>query len=465
MSEINNNDSIQNLSPELQKAYRISAKAVQRPVQQAEERKSVVESRLKLLDDVIGRVEGVRSLVPGLNSAFAIKQLAVGSDDEAILTGVADKSIADPGKHTLEVIELAKPARAISNRFPDKDETQVGSGYFVFETLDGEEKEVFIDNENSTLENIAKIINQAGTGMKASVVNDATDLEAPYRLILSKSETGKGEDVDYPEFYFIDGEEDFYIEEEHNATNARFKYEGFELESPSNEIDDLVPGVTLNLKGMTGEGKTVSLTVEQDVPATVEKIKGMVDGVNKVLGFIQEQNDLDENSDTLRTLGADYGMRLSEGRIRQAMRENFLFVPGRNIQTLSDIGIEFNKEGLLDFDEKKATHSVNTHYDEVVQILAGDGATYGMVTKLSKALKSLVIPGQGMLRNQQRNYQDQVKRVDREIDSKSKRAQERLERVKMQLANAQVAMNRIQGQGQYIQQTGSPLLQASLAQG
>lgn len=445
-------DNLANLSPDLQRAFKAAVEVERKPLKAIEDRKALVEDRVRLLDDVIERVQGVSEIMPNLNSPTAIRDFSVESQDERVLVGTADKRLAQPGKHIFEINSLAKPATAVSNRFADKDETRVGSGYFRYTTKDGDTKDIFIDNENATLEGLAGVINQSGLGLRASVVNDESDPDLPYRLLISHLEPGAKEDVEYPEFYFIDGQEDFYIEEEKSATNAKIKYEGFDIESPTNEVKDLVRGITVDLRGLTDMGKPVALTVQQDIPKTTLKIKEMVEKVNRVFSFIQEQNTMDENTDSSRTLGGDYSIRMTESRIREALRENFVFFDEENrpktVQSLSDIGIEFTRQGLLKFDEKKLEFALKSDFDEVTNLLAGDGRTYGVMTKLNNAIKTIAGGRDGLLSSQRLTYKNQIKGLNEDMETREKRAKDKIEHLKSRLGKAQAAMDMLQSQAQ-----------------
>ena len=55
---------------------------------------------------------------------------------------------APKGTWNVEVESLAQKASAVTNGFPDKDKTQIGTGYFKFQYPDGE-KEVYINGASS----------------------------------------------------------------------------------------------------------------------------------------------------------------------------------------------------------------------------------------------------------------------------------------------------------------------------
>jgi flagellar hook-associated protein 2 len=443
-------DSIQNLSPELQRIFRTSVRAETKPLETMVERKDQADSRLKLLNDVIGKVNQARELIPQLNTPLAIRDLTLNSSNVNVATGTADKMEAEMGEHTLEVLQLASNASALSNRFEDKDKTRIGTGYFTFTTPSGDSQEVFIDNENGTLEGVARVINSAGAGVKASVVNDVTEQGTKYRLLLKAEGTGAGNDVEFPEFYFIDGDEDFYIEDERPSQNAKLKYQGFEIETPTNEVKELIKGVSLNLKGMSDAGKPIGIDITQDIPKTKEKVKDLVDKLNAVFGFIQTQNKIDEKTDTSKTLGGDYGIRMAEVRLRDTIQNYNLGSPFRSkVRILSDVGIEFKKDGMLKFDEKKFENAINTNYDEVIDLLAGgmiDGGSKGFVPRLGDVLTSIVSPGNGLLANQRDTYTRKISTMNQDIEKKEKDIEKKAEDLKGKLAKLQGAFSKMQGQ-------------------
>ncbi len=172
---------VQGLSPEFAKAYTATLQAERKPIEALEKRKEKIQEKTNLLNDLISKADGLRQILPGLGTPFAMRELSFTSDDPKVITGSADKSLAEPGKHDIEVLNLASGPSALTNAFPDPNETRIGTGYLTFTTQSGDTKEVFIDYDNSTLEGIASSINSAKLGLTASVVNDVSDPENPYR--------------------------------------------------------------------------------------------------------------------------------------------------------------------------------------------------------------------------------------------------------------------------------------------
>ncbi len=444
-------DSVSNLSPEFQKAFSSAVQAERKPIQQLENKKSVIESKVNLLTDLNSKVESLKENLPAFGTPFAIRELSLNSDDDKVISGSADKSLAEKGKYNLEVLQLAGSASALSNAIPDKNETSLGTGYITFTNKNGDSQEIFIDHDNSTLEGIAKVINSSSLGLKASVVNDDSQEEPAFKLLLRSENVGSQNNIEFPEFYFSGGEADLFIESKNDASNAIVKYQGYEIHSPTNELKDMIPGATLNLKGTTEPGRPITVTIEQDIPKTTTKMKDVVDKLNSIFSFIQGQNKMDEKTDTSKTLGGDYGIRLAEDRLRSALQQNFIGDASRKYRSLGDLGVQFTKQGTLSFDEKKFQAALESNFDDVVTLLSGNGETKGVMASVINAVNSISSTGGGVITNQLQNYNSQMKTIDRNIETKEKQVERKAEALKNQLAAAQNALSAMQGQASYFQ--------------
>ena len=59
----------------------------------------------------------------------------------------------------------------MTNGLPDKDKTSVGVGFLQYELPNGDVKDLYIDSDNSTLQDIAKLINSDETKWHESKCN------------------------------------------------------------------------------------------------------------------------------------------------------------------------------------------------------------------------------------------------------------------------------------------------------
>lgn len=420
------------------------------PIKQMEVRKSKTEDKKALVGQLTGLVESMRGEILKNKGARSLRELKVNTGDNPNVSVTVDKNLAEPGKYQFEVLQLAQKSSAFSNGVEDKDKTYIGVGYIKARLPNGDTKEIYVDEKNATLSGVAKLINaDTELGMRATVVNDGKDEDEPWRLMLSLSETGDAQRAEFPYLYLVDGEVDLYFEQERPAQDAKIKLDGFEIEVPANRVTDLLPGVTIDLKkAQVGEEFTIDIT--EDVQKIGGKVQTLIDGINNVLKFIKEQNTLDEKSDTSRTLGGDSTLTTIEGRIRSAVFAPIMTDKGP--MRISDLGIAFQRDGLLKFDQAKFESVLAKDYKTVSQTITGiytmeNGKTPGFIDNLEDAAKIMLNQPNGVLHTRKAGLQSQINQVDRQIANKQRQIAQKEDILKAKFARLEETMSKIRGQG------------------
>ena len=420
------------------------------PVQQMEVRKSKIENKKALVGQLASLLENMRGEVLKNKNARSLRELAINTGDAKEINVTADKNIADPGKYSIEVVQLAQKSSAITNGVEDKDKTYVGVGYIRAKLPNGDEKEIYVDEEHATLTGIAKLINgNAELGIKANVVNDGKDSDEPFRLIVSMTETGDANKVEFPYLYLVDGEVDLVFEQERPAQDAKIKLDGFEIEVPANRATDLIPGVTIDLK-KAKPGEEISIEITEDVQKIGGKINSLVDNINNVLKFIKDQNSLDEKTDTSQTLGGDSTLTTIESRIRSAVFATIQ--PDAGPMRMGDLGITFQRDGLLKFDQAKFEQALSKDYKSVAQTLTGKytlggGKSNGFIDLLDDTAKTLLSQPSGIVTTRKNGLQSNINQIDRQIANRQRHIQQKEEILKAKFARLEETISKIKGQG------------------
>ncbi len=413
------------------------------PIKNMEVQKGKQENRLKLVQELETKLTGITGSIGELASTKGFSDIKLNSGDPNVIAGTVDPRASANGNWNIEVIELAQKAAAITNGFPDKDKTKVGVGYFRFETPSGR-KEVYISSENNTLQGCADAINRSGLGVKCSVLNDRSDPDAPFKLMITGDEVGGDNTIKYPTLYFLDGDEDLYFDEEKEAKNGRVKIDGFEFEIGDNTVKDVIPGVTLELR-QASPGRTVNINVKEDMEVVVGKIKTFVDGMNGALKFVQQQNALTKDTDTSSTLGGDSLLRSIENRLR-ALVQNPQF-GGGEVTRLSQIGIVFNRNGTLDFDDKRFNDALARNPVAIQKFLAGDGFSTGFIPTLKREVGNMLNQAIGPVAIRKRALQERISQMDDRIANKEKQLVRKEEQLRNKFAKLEETMSRLKGQG------------------
>lgn len=414
------------------------------PIRNLENKKAKAENKLTLVQELETKLNAITGTVSDLASAKGFNDIKLESGDPNIIQGTVDPSMAPKGDWNVEVIELAQKAAALTNGFPDKDQTEIGVGYFKFETADGE-KEVYINGSNNTLVGAAGAINSANIGMKAAVISDRADPDYPYRLMITGQAVGSDNTIEYPTLYFLDGDQDLYFDQENEAHNGRVKVDGFEFEINENTLKDIIPGVTLDLK-QASPGRSINVSVHEDQTEVSTKVTGFVSALNEVLGFIQAQNRMDQNTDTSQTLGGDSILRSVENRIRRLIQNPQYGISG-SINRLNQLGVEFNRNGTLTLDEDKFNNVLAANPDDVRQFFAGDGFNTGFIPSLKREISTVTNQAFGPVSMRKRALTDNIRRIDQNITNKERHLERREQQLRNKFAKLEQTMSTLNQQG------------------
>lgn len=417
------------------------------PVKNMEQTKAKNEDKLKLVTDLESKVNDIVKNLSELTNTKGFSDKKLTSGDPNIADGTLDPNFAVPGDYSLEVMQLAQKPSALSNGFPDKDKAQMGIGYIKFQTAEGT-KEVYINGANSTLSGVVDQINAANVGLRASIVEDRKDAANPYRLLVAGLATGNDNQIEFPKIYMLDGDQDMYFEESRPAQNAKIKVDGFEIELPENKVTDLFPGVTLDLR-QAAPGRQIRINVKENYEAISGKIKNFVDAYNAVLGFIQTQHKLTaqngSKTPTMGPLGGDGLLRTVESSLRSVIM-NPMYANESPIRLINELGIEFNRNGTLDFKKDKFDKVLQSNPQGVAEFFRGDGFKTGFVVSVKNAVNNMVNSQFGPIGNRKKGMQDKIDQINKRIDNKERQLVQKEESLRKKFADLESKMSQLNQQ-------------------
>ena len=426
------------------------------PIKQMETHKKTEESRLKLFQEFKNKFGGFEKTLAEFSNFKNFRELKVdlGDGDKNIEVTV-DKATAEPGTYDIQIDQLAHRSSVLTNGFEKGDEANLGVGYVVFRQPDGETREIYIDEKQASLKGIARAINdEKNLSVQASVINDQSDPEQPWKLLLSSKGDGIQSAVEFPELYFMDGRKDIFYRDDSSAENALIKVNGMEVEAGTNDIKNFVNGVNVRLKQARPDSP-FTIRITEDHKKMTGKVKELVDQVNGILQFINKQNQVDEKTDTKGGFTGDTGMQTIEFRIRNLMHESF---PDRNpsenddykLITLSQLGIEFSKDGSLGFKEDHFQKTLEDNFNGVTEAVTGE---FGVASQLRQVIASYTRTGDGFLNNREKGLRERIARIDKDIADKEARVQQKAEAVTQQFSRLQASLSNMQRQQQQLSAT------------
>ena len=338
------------------------------------------------------------SLSP-LRNDNAFKSINATSSNEEKFTITANEN-AEIGTYDIEISQLAQSQKLKSQAFDSEFDT-VGTGTISIEfgqvntesnSFDLNSKipsqHIEIDAENSSLRGIQQTINQSNAGVRASIINDGTG----YRLILSSENTGSenslrlsisdddNNDSNLSGLSILsynpvaaksaNGDEAVgkNLEEASVAKNALLSIDGINISSNKNELNNTIPGVTINLNKLTGEG-VESFTVEKETSGIKNSIESFVSSYNDLMSTVTILTGYDAESGSAGSLSGDPAIRGITNQIRRRLSTSFDGI-NENLTSLSSIGINSSLDGTLTLDNFKLERAIDKHANEIAHLFA-----------------------------------------------------------------------------------------------
>lgn len=349
-----------------------------------------LNTKLSALGDAARAIDNQTGTLSGASFDEELLRFQATSSDDAVLTADA-ASGASPGDLDVEVVALAQSARHVSTGFAARSDV-VGTGSDTL-TIDFGGTQIAL-NGGVSLDSLRDQINAHADNdgsVRAEILFDGTD----YRLVISGTETGVENDVTVTTTLTGPGGEPF-IASSQAAADSQVNIFGVTVTRSGNEVADAVPGVTLNLKGTTAPGETVTVSVTRDDDAIAEPLQELVDAYNEVREFLLEQSAVDPEKKRSGPLSGEGVLRLVEQRLSRTLGDIYSF-SGNPFSTLSEVGIRFESDGKLELDRTKLDEALQQDAGAVRELLAGDGVSDGAALALARSIQGLTRSPNGVI--------------------------------------------------------------------
>ncbi|MES2935511.1 MAG: flagellar filament capping protein FliD [Pseudomonadota bacterium] len=252
-------------------------------------------------------------------------------------------------------------------------------------------KTVTIDGSNNSLSGIRDAINNAQIDISATIINDGGS--SPYRLSLTVNATGQSNSVKIS----VAGDTAVSSLMSHDpannsgqgfaekltAQNALFSIDGIAVSKPSNAVNDVIQGISLNLS-KTNINSPTNITVARDTTAVV----------NTVNAFVKAYNDINQNLKDAGAYNADTksaAILNGESTVRniQSQLRGILTAPvqgGASAFTLlSQVGVTVQKDGSLKVDNTKLQSAISNNFNDIAGVFASVGKSSDSLIGYSSA--------------------------------------------------------------------------------
>jgi len=340
---------------------------------------STMQTKLSAFGQMQSFVSSFRDAAAQLQSASAYAVTTAISSD-ATSVGASSTTKAVPGSYAVSVTSLASTQSTVSasGQFTaGTDAVGTGSitislgtwstGQTSFTAKSGGTDVVIpIGASDNTLAGIRDKINAANAGVSATLVTDATGT----RLALQSSATGAangfrvsvsdddGNNTDalgLSRLAFDPPSSTTGTTLTQSAANTKASINGIAVETTGSTLSDVVDGMTFNLSKVTTAPVTVSVTRNTDSVKSL--VTNFVASYNALASFLSSATSYDASTKTAALLQGDATTTGLQNQLRSMVSQ--AGKASTTFGTLSDIGLEFQKDGRLKVNDTKLSAALS----------------------------------------------------------------------------------------------------------
>ncbi|NVK37122.1 MAG: flagellar filament capping protein FliD [Gammaproteobacteria bacterium] len=376
----------------------------------------IIDAKISAYGEVQSKLYDFSEAIVALADSRNVGATKADSSDESILTATATSS-APTGTYSVEVQRTAKSHSLVSQSYSSVTEA-VGKGTLTFTlgttTYSGGNYDGFTANSeagtatitigdgNNSLLGMRDAINDADFGVKATIVNDGSgyvlqltseETGEDYSMeIVAKDENGALATTGLAAFAYNKNQDTpgTNLTETQQGTDALISVNGLSITRSSNEITEVIDGVTLSLKG-EDVGTNVSITVGADITSISDKVQDMVEAYNGFQALYKDLTKFNADSSTGSLLLGDSTLRSINTQIRSIMTSTVNDITGTSFRSLSELGIytDQNDNFQLKFDANLFLKGINENREAVVGVFAEQGtATDNRISFLNESINT-----------------------------------------------------------------------------
>lgn len=370
---------------------------------------------------------------------------------------VTSSAGAKAASATFTVKQLATTASKISSVAHQRDaKVAENDTTLTFTNSKGEAKELAVP-AGTTFEGLRDLVNNnKDLGVKASLINIG---DGTARLQLSAKDSGADANFSVTGTGLAEGlnGDQFQVATEGQDAQVLIGGTDIVVKSSTNTFSGAVEGMTFTIS-KEAVGKDVTLSIEDDQGALVDRVKGLVNAINETLGDID--SSVSYGIDHKGGKGEVTGIagKLAGNSTARSIRDQLLRsftnpVEGNPFGSMGSIGVEVTKEGKLEFKEDKFKEALKKDPAAVEQLIRGDGSPQdktSVTARVRDMVKGAADVSQGTiqrsiesLKSLNRDFQNQVENIDQRVNR-------RREQLRSQFSAMEKAMAEMQRQQQWL---------------
>jgi flagellar hook-associated protein 2 len=349
------------------------------PITQLQSSASKIQTKISAYGKIQSAVSSFRDAAAKL-AGLDLWQSTTATSSDSTAANISTTAGAAAGNYNVGVSKLAAGQSVVSNTSLSSTSATLGSGSLSIQlgTWDSSTTPPGFTNKSGssavsvtisatdTLDDIRTKINNSGSGVNATIVNDASGA----RLVLQSANTGEsngfkvtatdadggntdGSGVSALAYDPSTGTTGTTLKQA--AGNAKATINGVEVSSATNTLNDVMTGISLTLGKVTTSD--VNIVVAQDTASISKAINDFATSYTSLANLVRDYTKYDSGTKVAGTLQGDTTAVNLQQQFRSILRSN-----GGGSSTfgnLSSVGLEMSTTGTLTVNSTKLNSALN----------------------------------------------------------------------------------------------------------
>lgn len=367
-----------------------------------QKQQTVLDAQAAALRSIQAKLESLESSVNDLKDFSGVLSSRTASTSNSNLATATANSSATSGTHTIVVKSLTSTASYFSKVISDPG-FRFDSGAAMSIAV-GTGEPVALDVGGKSLAEAVQYINESKTGVRASIITDASGSRLSIVSQTSGSPGAIKISSDTTALSWSVGS---------SASNAQLTIDGVPIESTSNSVAGVIPGVTLTLSGKD-ENATVTITVGPDTGKAKQALKTFVERYNAIIKDLNAQFTYNESTKTAGVLASDSTVRVLQSSLLSNM--SHLVEGNGDLESLRSIGLEMKNDGTLETNDSVLDSVLKGNYQDFQNFFQSTSAN-GFARHLGSELMRITDTVDGPIAVDLNGLTESSKNISDQIDA------------------------------------------------
>lgn len=311
-------------------------------------------------------------------NAFATRAATIGSTGNVSASSALSMSVksgAATGSHTLTIEQVATAAKVTGTGQSSQTDALGYSGSFSIGLAGGTSQSISVTSSMSLADIVDAINAQTSTtNVEASIIQVSAN---SYQLVLTGTQDAA--DITYSSTSGDDIMNKLGVTDTSGAFTtvlqtakpANFTLDGIALTRNTNDITDVLSGVTFDLLQATPTGTTLNINITPDTDQISTAVQNIVTTYNAFRDAViaQQSTNSDGTASSSSVLFGDGTMRQIMDQLQGVMNTTV------NGMTMADLGLSFNEKNELQLDTGTLSTILSTNLSGVTALLSAQTTT------------------------------------------------------------------------------------------